>query len=39
MSWQVTAAMTGTANREHSRRWVSACRPVHRLQPRQRPAL
>ena len=25
MSWQVTASMTGTANRSHSRRWVWAC--------------
>ncbi|HEX7162628.1 MAG TPA: hypothetical protein VF223_15505 [Trebonia sp.] len=30
MSWQVTAPMTGTANRSHSRRWVSACLRDHR---------
>ena len=31
MSWQVTASMTGAANRSHSRRWVSACLRDHRL--------
>lgn len=30
MSWQGIAAMTGAANREHSRRWVSACLRDHR---------
>ena len=30
MSWQVTAPMTGAANRSHSRRWVSACLRDHR---------
>jgi integrase len=30
MSWQGSAAMTGAANRRHSRRWVSACRRDHR---------
>ena len=25
MSWQVTAPMTGAANRSHSLRWVCAC--------------
>ena len=31
MSWQGTAAMTGAANRAHSRRWVSACLRDHGL--------
>jgi hypothetical protein len=30
MSWQVTAAMTGAANRSHSLRWVCACLRDHR---------
>ena len=30
MSWQVTAPMTGAANRSHSRRWVWACLRDHR---------
>ena len=30
MSWQMTAPMTGAANRSHSRRWVCACLRDHR---------
>jgi hypothetical protein len=30
MSWHATAPMTGTANRSHSLRWVSACLRDHR---------
>ena len=29
MSWQMTAPMTGAANRSHSRRWVCACLRDH----------